>query len=874
MADDDPNNENKRKNKEEIFDLSKKMFEIEKDIAKFSNKNTIDIQKQIDLKRVSLELDRDKADLENLFNEENKKRAATNRAPLSDAYLTAAKKLLDERAELEELSINRNATALKQQSGINYISGKIGDETKRIADNYLDIVKSTNRWKTAAMLLLNEGVNVFVGYEKSAEEFRKSTGLTISQSEEQRALAEQLNAEYQRFGVNIGDAYNAIKAIQDTFSGLRLETEQTADLALLLSANFGVAAENTAQTLIKFQGLGGVTEDVAVNVTKTALSMSRAAGVPFAKVMEDVAKASDDVLVTIGATPEKLFGAAIGARRLGVELNTIAATARRILDFNTSINDELNASALLGRSVNFQRARQLAFDNDIAGANEEILRVVKSVGNFNDMNLFQREALAKASGMELGTLTKMLAVERIRTSGTAEQKERLRLIDAQTKSLKLNNKEQDDAILNEREMQSVMTNLNNTFKQITLSIARFITPLVEFIAIVLKGLNFLADGFSLIEEQVGKLGDTSAKVFRGIIGALMLVSLVGFKTVISYIKAKIVAIKGLVISIANYIKSLMALKTAEKAAASGGAATAIGGTTGSIQRINPARLIAGAAAMVIAAFAVGVFGKAVQQFVDVEWSDVFKAIVGMGALVLAVIGLGKLMATGVGAVLLLAGAAAMVVVAGSVYTLGKAFGVLKEGISGLDPLHILKLAGSIAVLVGAMIGMGTVGALAGASSYLFTRRLSNLAKVINEMDTENLNKISTSISTIVTSFANVSSTKAGIDLIKSISDIKIDDAIIDKLSEIASLSDGLMNTAIAMERLSSAVSTLSNVNYEAINTNAIRKVAEAGTETTTTTGADSSAVVKAINDLRADLIGGKIAVYLDKAKVSKELATT
>jgi hypothetical protein len=83
-----------------------------------------------------------------------------------------------------------------------------------------------------------------------------------------------------------------------------------------------------------------------------------------------------------------------------------------------------------------------------------------------------------------------------------------------------------------------------------------------------------------------------------------------------------------------------------------------------------------------------------------------------------------------------------------------------------------------------------------------------------------------------------------------------------------------MNTAIAMERLSSAVSTLSNVNYEAINTNAIRKVAEAGTETTTTTGADSSAVVKAINDLRADLIGGKIAVYLDKAKVSKELATT
>jgi len=406
-----------------------------------------------------------------------------------------------------------------------------------------------------------------------------------------------------------------------------------------------------------------------------------------------------------------------------------------------------------------------------------------------------------------------------------------------------------------------------------LSIARFITPLVEFIALLANGLSYISVVFSGIEKFFGKFGDTSAKVARAVIGALMLVSLVGFKTVISYIKAKIVAIKGLVISIANYIKSLMALKTAERAAASGGAAPAIGGTTRAIQGISPAKLIAGAGAMLIAAGAVFVFGKAVQQFIDVEWSDVFKAIVGMGALVLAVIGLGKLMATGVGAGLLLAGAAAMVVVAGSVYVLGKAFSALKEGIADFDTQRLLEIIKSISYSTGSMVGMATAGTLLALviSTHMLARHLSNLAKVTNEMDPENLNKISTSISTIVTSFANVSSTKTGIDLIKSISDIEIGDAIVNKLSKIASLSDGLMNTAIAMERLSSAVSTLSNVNYEAINTNAIRKVAEAGTETTTTTGADSSAVVKAINDLRTDLLDGKIAVYLDGVKVNSQL---
>jgi hypothetical protein len=817
MADEKQSNnkdDKSREKKEEIFDISKKILEIEKDIAKFSNKNTIDIQKQIDLKRVGLELERDIADLKKSFNEANEKRAAVDK--LDNTLLDIAIAKSKEKAKTEELSINRNATALKQQSGINYISGKIGDETKRIADNYLDIVKSTNRWKTAAMLLLNEGVNVFVGYEKSAEEFRKSTGLTISQSKEQRALAEQINAEYQRFGVNIGDAYNAIKAIQDTFSGLRLETEQTTALAARLSANFGVASENTAQTLIKFQGLGGASEDVAVNVTKTALSMSRAAGVPFAKVMEDVAKASDDVLVTIGATPQKLFSAAIGARRLGVELNTIAATARRILDFNTSINDELNASALLGRSVNFQRARQLAFEDEIEEANKEILRVVRSVGDFNRMNLFQREALAKASGMELGALTKMLAVERIRTSGTAEQKERLRLLDDQTKSLELNNKEQAEAILNEREMQSVMTNLNNTIKQITLTASRFITPLVEGLAWIASGFNKVSDWVSKVEGLFGSTQETTQKWIRGSI-AVMGIFIGVLAVTITKIAAKAISIALLTKALGKNTTALLSNIAAQR--------TAAAMTTTSARGI-------GAAGM-----------------------GMIPLLKGIGVALLVIVGI----------------AAGIAALGWSLGVLGKGFSSLKEGISGLDPSHILKLAGSITILVGSMIGMGTVGALAGVSSSLFTRRLSNLAKVINEMDTENLNKVSTSISTIVTSFANVSSTKAGIDLIKSISDIKIDDAIINKLSEIASLSDGLMNTAIAMERLSSAVSTLSNLNYEKINVNVIREVVAAGAETTTTTGADSLAVVKAINALRDDLLAGNIAVYLDGVKVSSQL---
>jgi hypothetical protein len=105
---------------------------------------------------------------------------------------------------------------------------------------------------------------------------------------------------------------------------------------------------------------------------------------------------------------------------------------------------------------------------------------------------------------------------------------------------------------------------------------------------------------------------------------------------------------------------------------SSGASKGMGGLTKSISKINTSALLKGAAAMVVVAAAVFVFGKAVQEFTEVEWSDVGKAVVSMFSLVGAVGALGLIMSSGVGTVAILAGAAAMLVIAGSVWVLGKA----------------------------------------------------------------------------------------------------------------------------------------------------------------------------------------------------------
>jgi hypothetical protein len=136
-----------------------------------------------------------------------------------------------------------------------------------------------------------------------------------------------------------------------------------------------------------------------------------------------------------------------------------------------------------------------------------------------------------------------------------------------------------------------------------------------------------------------------------------------------------------------------------------------GGMMDSMSKINMNAVLKGAAAMVIVAGAVFVFGKAVQEFMKVSWEAVGMAVVSMLALVGAVSLLGAIMMSGVGAVAILAGAAAMLVIASSVLVLGLAlqeigtgFEMLSSGIGTLMPqlLSISTVIGGLVLLIPAI----------------------------------------------------------------------------------------------------------------------------------------------------------------------------
>ena len=112
--------------------------------------------------------------------------------------------------------------------------------------------------------------------------------------------------------------------------------------------------------------------------------------------------------MSVGGTAEKIAEAAYKAKQFGINLQQADQISESLLNFESSIANELSAELITGKDLNFEKARLLAINGDIAGASAEILKQVKGTAEFTKMNRIQQEALAKAVGMTRDDLAKSL----------------------------------------------------------------------------------------------------------------------------------------------------------------------------------------------------------------------------------------------------------------------------------------------------------------------------------------------------------------------------------------------------------------------------------------------------------------------------------
>ena len=206
---------------------------------------------------------------------------------------------------------------------------------------------------------------------------------------------------------------NAQNVISDATLAKAAELKNTMGLAADEAAGLAVMAQTSGRSL------DSVTE--AVVSTTSEFNKANRSAVSQGVVLKDVAKTSDSIKASLGNNPKAIAAAATAARRMGMELSRVDQIADSLMDFESSIEAELEAQLLTGKNINMAKARELALNNDLAGLSKELFKNSSSIAEFGKMNRIQQEAQAKALGMSKDELARIAYQRSLELGMTEEQ---------------------------------------------------------------------------------------------------------------------------------------------------------------------------------------------------------------------------------------------------------------------------------------------------------------------------------------------------------------------------------------------------------------------------------------------------------------------
>ena len=231
-----------------------------------------------------------------------------------------------------------------------------------------------------------------------------------------------LVAVTQKFGASldkIGETFGSLSVMGKDFQTDLLASsveatklgggmEDVAAITNTLASNFGMSVDEAAN----------LSADQAESLAEGAFQLARQKGVAPAAVLKDIAGSAEEIAAFTKDGGNNIADAAVQARQMGLSLSTTAKIAEGLLDFESSISNELEASVMIGKQLNFQKARQLALDGDIAGATKNIVDQVGSEAEFNKLNVLQRQSLAKSIGVSVSEMSKLVSgSEKLTLSG-------------------------------------------------------------------------------------------------------------------------------------------------------------------------------------------------------------------------------------------------------------------------------------------------------------------------------------------------------------------------------------------------------------------------------------------------------------------------
>ena len=368
-------------------------------------------------------------------------------------------------------------------------------------------------------------IKIALDYSDQINKFQKGLGLSYLE-------AASLRGEMTSIAAASGNmAINSTK-IQKTFMSLNAEfgtasttlatmfpevvtqatqLQQLMGLSAKSTAAFASAAIRTGKSLkdIKEDSIGAV----------VAAEAETGARLNIKEVLDATGQVTGQIKAQLGANPEAIAKAVAVAKQFGMELKDIEATSKSLLNFESSIEAELEAELLTGKQLNLEKARLAALTGDYETLAREINKNVGDFSDFSKMNVLQQDALAKSLGMTSDQLSDQL----LKKADLAALAQEARAMGDEDLAKQL------EARSASQKFQDVVVKIQTIFADLVGG------PLAGFVDLLGSALNILNPVFMV----VGTIASTIAKM-----ASFDFKNMNGLEKTVFAISAGLLAIKG------------------------------------------------------------------------------------------------------------------------------------------------------------------------------------------------------------------------------------------------------------------------------------------------------------------------------------------
>jgi len=367
-------------------------------------------------------------------------------------------------------------------------------------------------------ILVGIAAKLFLGADKRVTEIAKNLGISKDNARELDKILISTSSSVSNMSINSEALGNALSNLTKTFGASIPVSKELMLNQAFLTETLHLSGEEASNLSFLFSAFGGSATEATNNVFELNKSLKKQNGfyITTKSLLKEISTTSAEIQGYFGFSEKALAGAVYQTRKFGISLSTANGIASSLLDFETSLSNELQLELLTNRSLNFERARALAFTGDIAGASAEVLKQTQKLTEEQRKNPIILKAAAAASGVSVEELNKSFIIQKRLNIGAKEYNRLLKkgsTLMGQDKANQLfmtskTREEYENTLSVQEKFNKVIEKVSEKFQGLvsTGAIDRLVEGIAAFVAALAEGKGFFGAQSAMKAAARGKGG--------------------------------------------------------------------------------------------------------------------------------------------------------------------------------------------------------------------------------------------------------------------------------------------------------------------------------------------------------------------------------